>query len=71
MMAQVVPERNILYFWMVLRGLSGACPMRRDRFSLLICTIVYGDGWADVVSTEIPLQVQLLDSKSNFHRYST
>jgi hypothetical protein len=66
MMAQVASESNILHSWMVLRGLAGACPMRRDRFSLLICMIEYGDGWAYVVSTEIPLQVQLLDSKVQF-----
>jgi hypothetical protein len=69
MMAQVVPESNILHSWMVLRGFAGACPMRRDKFSLLILMIEYGDGWEDVVSTEIPLQVQLLDNRSSFHRY--
>jgi hypothetical protein len=30
--------------------------------------IEYGDGWANVVSTKIPLQVQLLNM-SSFHRY--
>jgi hypothetical protein len=57
MMAQVASKSNILHSWMVLRGLARACPMRRDKFSLLIRTIEYGEGWEDVVSTEIPLQV--------------
>jgi hypothetical protein len=69
MMAQVAPESNILHSWMVLRGLAGACPMERDNFSLLILMIEYGDGWADVASTEVLLQMQLLDSRSSFHRY--
>jgi len=56
MMAQVVPESNVLQSWVVLRGLAGACPMERDNFSLLIL-IEYGDGWADVTSTEILLQM--------------
>ena len=43
--------------------------MGKDRFSLLILMIEYGDGWADDDSTEIPLQVQLLDSRPSFHRY--
>jgi hypothetical protein len=45
--------------------------MWRDRFSLLILMIKYGGGWADDDSIEIPLQVQLLDSMTNFHRYSS
>jgi hypothetical protein len=57
MMAQVVPESNVLQSWVVLRGLAGACPMERDNFSLLILMIEYGDGWADVTSTEILLQM--------------
>jgi hypothetical protein len=69
MMAQVAPESNILHSWMVLRGLVGTCSMWRDRFSLLILMIEYGGGWADDVSTEIPLQGQLLDNKPIFHRY--
>ena len=69
MMAQVAPENNILHSWMVLIGLAGACSMWRDRFSLLILMIEYGGGWADDDSTEIPLQVQLLDTMPNYHRY--
>jgi hypothetical protein len=69
MMAQVAPKSNILHSWMVLRGLAGTCSMWRDMFSLLILMIEYGGGWEDDDSTEIPLQVQLLDNKPNFHRY--
>jgi hypothetical protein len=69
MMAQVVPESNMLHSWMVLRGLLGTCSMWQDRFSLLILMIEYGGGWEYVDSTEIPIQVQLLDNKPSFHRY--
>jgi hypothetical protein len=69
MMVQVSPNSNILHSWMVLRGLVGACPMGQDRFSLLILMIEYEDGWANVTSTKILLQVQLLDNGSSFHRY--
>jgi hypothetical protein len=69
MMAQVVPESNILHSWMVLRGLAGDCPMEQDNFSLLILMMDYGDGWEDFASTEVLLQMQLLDSKTIFHRY--
>jgi hypothetical protein len=69
MMAQVAPKSNILHSWMVLRGLAGTCSMWQDRFSLLILMIEYGGGWEDVDSTEIPLQVQLLDSRPSFHKY--
>jgi hypothetical protein len=69
MMAQVAPESNILHSWMVLRGLAGTCSMWRDKFSLLILMIEYGGGWADDDSTEIPVQVQLLDRRLSFHRY--
>ena len=31
--------------------------------------IEYGGGWADDDSTEIPLQVHLLDNRPSFHRY--
>jgi hypothetical protein len=69
MMVRVVPESNILHSWIVLRGLAGTYSMCRDKFSLLILMIEYGDGWADVGSTEIPLQVHLLDRRPNYHRY--
>jgi hypothetical protein len=69
MMVWVAPESNILHSWIILRGLAGICSMWRDRFSLLILVIEYGDGWEDFGSTGIPLQVQLLDSRPNYHRY--
>jgi hypothetical protein len=71
MMAQVAPESHILHSGLVLRGLAGACPMERDSFSFLILMIEYGDGWADITSTEVLLPMQLLDSRSSFHRYSS
>jgi hypothetical protein len=69
MMVWVVPESNTLQSWIVLRGLAGTCSMWRDRFSLLILMIEYGDGWEDVGSIEIPLEVQLLVSRTNYHKY--
>jgi hypothetical protein len=69
MMVRVAPESSILHSWIILRGLAGICSIWRDKFSLLILVIEYGDGWEDFGSTGIPLQVQLLDSRSNYHRY--
>jgi hypothetical protein len=71
MMTQVAPESHILHFGLVLSGLAGACPMERDSFSLLIIMIEHGDGWAGTTSTEILLQMQLLDNRSSCHRYSS
>jgi len=69
MMTHVAPENHILHFGLVVRGLSRACPMERDSFSFLILMIEYGYSWVGVTSTELLLQVQLLDSRSDFHRY--
>jgi hypothetical protein len=69
MMVQVAPKSNILHSWIILRGLAKICSMWRDMFSLLILVIENGDGWAYFCSTGIPLQVQLLDSMPNYHRY--
>jgi hypothetical protein len=66
----VVPTGNKLHSWITLRGLVGFCSMRRDKFSLLILMIELADGWADFGSTEIPLQVQLFDSRPHHHRFS-
>jgi hypothetical protein len=44
--------------------------MERDSFSLLIIMIEHGDGWADTTSTEIILQMQILDNRSSCHGYS-
>jgi hypothetical protein len=70
MMSQVVLESHILHFGLVLSGIAGACPMERDSFSLLIFMIEHGNGWADTTSTKVFLLMQLLDSRSIFHRYS-
>jgi hypothetical protein len=43
--------------------------MERDNFSLLIIMIGHGDGWAGTTSTEMFLQMQLLDNRSKCHRY--
>jgi hypothetical protein len=61
----------MLHFMLVLSGLARACPMERDSFSLLILMIEHGDGWTDTTSTEVRLQIQLLDNRSSFHRYSS
>jgi hypothetical protein len=57
MMTQVVPESHIRHFGLVLSGLTGACPMERDNFSLLIIMIENGDSWAGTTSIEILLQM--------------
>jgi hypothetical protein len=56
-MVWVVPERNILHSWIILRGLDGTCSRWQDRFSLLILIIEYGDGWEYFDSIMVPLQV--------------
>jgi hypothetical protein len=71
MITQIAPKSHILHFGLVLSGLAGAYPMERDSFSLLILMIEHGDGWADTPSTEVLLQIQLLDSRFSFHRYSS
>jgi hypothetical protein len=48
MMVRVAPERSILHSWIILRGIAGIFSMWRDRFSLLILVIEYGDGWAEI-----------------------
>jgi hypothetical protein len=70
MMTQVAPESHILYCGLVLSGHTGTCPMERDSFSLLILMIEHGDGWVDITSTEVLLRMQLMDSRSSYHRYS-
>jgi hypothetical protein len=57
MRVRVVPASSRLHSWITLRGLVGICSMWRDRFSLLIIVIEFGDGWEDFGSTGIPLQV--------------
>jgi hypothetical protein len=69
MMTQVAPESHILHLGLVLSGFAGTCPMERGSFSVLIIMIGHGDGWAGTTSTEICLQMQLLDSRSDCHKY--
>jgi hypothetical protein len=69
MTVQVALVIIILHSLINLRGIVGICSMWRDRFSLLILVIEFGDGWEDFGSTGIPFQVELLDSKPNHHRY--
>jgi hypothetical protein len=69
MMVRVAPASDILHSWIVMRGLVGIHSIWRDKFSLLILGIEYGDGFADFGSTGIPLQVRLLDSRPSPYRY--
>jgi hypothetical protein len=68
-MTQVVPESHICHHGLVWSGPVGTCPMERDIFSLLIIMIGHGDGWAGTTSIEMLLQMQLLDNRSNCHRF--
>jgi hypothetical protein len=71
MMTQVAPESHILHLGFVLSGLVGDYPMELDNLSLLILIIEHGVDWEDTKSTEGLSQMQLLDSMSSFHRYSS
>ena len=71
MLTQVAPENHIIYYGLVLSRHAGPCPMERDSFSLLILMIEHGDGWVDTISTEVLLQMQLMDTRSSRHRYSS
>jgi hypothetical protein len=69
MMTQVAPESHILHQGSVWSGPAEICPIERGSFSLLIIMIERGDGWIGTSSTEMPLQIQFLDSRSGGHRY--
>ena len=69
MLTQVVPESHTLHLGLVWSGSVGTCPMGRDLFFHLIIMIGHGDAWIGTSSTEIPLQIQCLDSRSGGHRY--
>jgi hypothetical protein len=43
--------------------------MERGNFSLLIIMIGHGDGWTGTTYTEMSLQMEFLDNKSNCHMY--
>ena len=47
---------------------AGIFLMERSSFSLLIIMIGLGDGWAGTTSTEMFIQMQLLDNRSKCHR---
>jgi hypothetical protein len=67
MMTQVAPESHIHHQGLVWSGPAGICLMEQGSFSLLIIMIGHGDGWAGTTSIETFLQMQLRDSRSNFH----
>jgi hypothetical protein len=69
MMTQVAPESHVLHHGLVRSGPAGTYPMERGNFSFLIIMIRHGDGWIGTTSSEIFLQMQFLDSRSNCHRY--
>ena len=43
--------------------------MGRDLFFHLAIMIGHGDVWIGTSSTEMPIQIQFLDSRSSGHRY--
>jgi hypothetical protein len=69
MLTQVVPESLTLHLGLVWSGSAGTCPMGRDLFFCLIIMIGHGDVWIGTSSTEMPIQIQFLDSRSGGHRY--
>jgi hypothetical protein len=68
MVTQVAPESHTLHQGSVWSGFAGICLIERGNFSLLVIMIGRGDGWTGTSFTEISLQVQFLDSRSNGHR---
>jgi hypothetical protein len=71
MMTQVAPESHILHLGFVLSGFAGACSMERHCFSLLIIMLKHVDGLVHITSTEVLLQMQLLNNRFSCHRYSS
>jgi hypothetical protein len=69
MLTQVAPESHTLHLGLVWSGSAGTCPMGRDLSFCLIIMIGHGDVWTGTSSTEMPLQIQFLDSRSGGHRY--
>jgi hypothetical protein len=69
MLTQVAPKRHTLHLGLVWSGPVGTCPVEQDIFSLLIIMIGHGGGWEGTTSIKILLQMQLLDSKSKYHKY--
>jgi hypothetical protein len=68
MLTQVAPESHTLHLGLVWSGSAGTCPMGRDPSFHVIIMIGHGDVWIGTSSTEMPLQIQFLDSRSGGHR---
>jgi hypothetical protein len=68
MVTQIAPESHTLHQGSVWSGSAGIGLIERSNFSLLIIMIKHGDGWTCTSSTEMSLQIQFLDSRSNGHR---
>jgi hypothetical protein len=66
---QVAPKSHIRHHGSAWSGPAETCPTERGSFSLLIIMIRHGDGWTGTTSTKMFLQMQLLDNRSNCHRY--
>jgi hypothetical protein len=69
MLTQVAPEIHTLHLGLVWSGSAGTCSMGRDLSFHLIIMIGHGDVWIGTSSTETPIQIQFLDSRSSGHRY--
>jgi hypothetical protein len=69
MLTQVAPESHTLHLGLVWSGSAGTCSMGRDLSFHLIIMIGHGDIWIGTSSTETPIQIQFLDSRSSGHRY--
>jgi hypothetical protein len=69
MLTQVALESDTPHIGLVWSEPTGTCPMGRDIFSLLIIMIKHGEGWAGTTSTEMFLNMKLLDNRSKCHRY--
>jgi hypothetical protein len=69
MLTQVAPESHTLQLGLVWSGSIGTCPMGQDLFFCFAIMIGHGEVWIGTYSTEMPIQIQFLDSRSNGHRY--
>jgi hypothetical protein len=68
MLTQVAPESHTLHLGLVWSGSAGTCLMGRDLFFRLAIMIGHGEVWIGTSYTEIPIQIQFLDNRSNGHR---
>jgi hypothetical protein len=69
MLTQVAPESHTLHLGLVWSGSAGTCSMGRELSFHLIIMIGHGDVWIGTSSTETPIQIQFLDSRSSDHKY--